>query len=69
MSFNPSQNQLYKIHTALDKHFVVDCSGNPKELNQLILYKDHNGPNQKWAIRKLQNGKYAFFNSQNNGTL
>jgi hypothetical protein len=69
MSFVPDNNALYRISTALDKNMVLDASQNEGQLNQLILYKWNNGPNQKFAIRPLGDNKYAFFCSLNNGTI
>lgn len=69
MAFQPTQNQLYKIVSGLNKNMVLDASQNPKHQNQLILYEWNNGSNQKFAIRALGNNKYAFFCSTNNGTI
>lgn len=69
MSFNPDNNALYRISSALDNGMVLDASQKEGCINQLILYNWNNGPNQKFAIRALGDSKYAFFCSLNNGAL
>jgi hypothetical protein len=69
MSFVPSNNQLYRIVSGLNKNMVLDASQDKKHLNKLILYEWNNGSNQKFAVRALGNNKYAFFCSTNNGTV
>jgi hypothetical protein len=69
MPFVHDNNSLYKISSALDKNMCLDASQQESHLNELILYNWNNGPNQKFAIRGLGQGKYAFFCSLNNGTI
>ena len=69
MSFVPDNNALYRITTGLNKGMVLDASQKEGHVNELILYDWNNGPNQKFAIRALGDGKYAFFCSLNNGAI
>jgi len=69
MAFVTDNNALYRITSALDKSMVLDASQKEGQINDLILYKWNNGPNQKFAIRSLGDNKYAFFCSLNNGTI
>lgn len=54
MAFQPDNNSLYKISTALDRKMVLDACQDEGQLNQLILYDYCNGPNQKFGIRLIQ---------------
>ena len=69
MAFVTDNNALYRLPSALDKNMVLDASQKEGQINDLILYKWNNGPNQKFAIRSLGDNKYAFFCSLNNGTI
>lgn len=69
MSFVADNNALYRIVTALDQNMGLDASQKEGHVNELILYKYNNGPNQKFAIRSLGDNRYAFFCSLNNGAI
>lgn len=69
--FVPAQHQLYKLVSGINHKFVLDVSqsSNQNEFNKLIIFKDHNAPNQKFLIQSVGNGRYAFFNAKNNLTV
>jgi hypothetical protein len=69
MQFIPQENVLYRISTALDPDMVLDVSQDAKNLNKMIIYDWNNGQNQKFAIRSVAPGKYAFFCAKNNMTV
>jgi hypothetical protein len=50
--------KAYKIHSVQNKDYVWDSSGNPKELNTLILVKYHGGENQRFYLNPTKNGKW-----------
>ncbi len=50
--------KTYKIHTIENSKYVWDSSGNPKELNTLILFKPNGGENQKFYLNPSNNGKW-----------
>jgi len=48
MNFLPYSQSYYKIMSALDEDMVLDCLADQD--NPLILWKWHEGENQKWKI-------------------
>ncbi len=64
-----NKDTLYKIVPVKDEKKCVTCSLKESERNLLELY-DYTGlNNQKWAVHLIKDGKYAFFNAMNNGTM
>lgn len=61
--------KTYKIHTVDNNKFVLDSSGNPKELNTLILAKYHGGENQRFYLSPSKNGKWRIMCLQNSFCL
>jgi hypothetical protein len=49
-SFLSNPNQPVKILSSINPSFCLDSSQDRSELNDLIIYHQNNGPNQKWMI-------------------
>ncbi len=62
-------NALYRFETALKDNQVLTCSISGSDRNKLELYHYEGETHQKWAIRNVGSGKYAFFCAVNNGTM
>ena len=67
--FAPSPNQRYKILSAQNPSFCLDCSGDPMNLNKLILWQLNGGANQLWRFVPDNQGNYSIVNVKNGGTL
>lgn len=52
----------------MNKHYVADISGNPKDHKKLILYKYKGSNNQKFHVEH-HNGKYAFKSVEHGDTI
>jgi len=67
--FSPLPNQTYKIVSAQNPYFSLDCSGDPMQQNRLILWQFHGGSNQLWRFIPDNQGNYSIVNVKNGGTL
>jgi len=67
--FYPSEGIQYKFVSASDSKFVLDCSGNQHDFNNLIAYLDNNQPNQHFTFKNAGNGKWRIFCVSNGLTI
>jgi len=68
-SFLSNPNQPVKILSSINPSFCLDSSQDRSELNDLIIYHQNNGPNQKWRVLNDGMGNIGFACLQNGGTL
>lgn len=68
-SFLSNPNQPVKIISSINPSFCLDSSQDKSELNDLIIYHQNNGPNQKWRVLNDGMGNIGFASLQNGGTL
>lgn len=50
LPFVSNPNQVYRIVSALNPHFCLDCAYDIETQGKLVLYNHHDGNNQKWRI-------------------
>ena len=67
--FFPTPGKKYKIASAKSPGFVLDASKNPANLNKLILWEAHGGPDQQWEFVPNGDNTFCIKNAGNDGTL
>jgi hypothetical protein len=65
----PVEGKQYKIYSALGNGLVLDVSGHPSELNQLIVWKDNGQANQRFIFKSTGDGKWGMFCAKNGMTV
>ena len=67
--FNPDPNISYEIASAKDNKFVLDASQDKKHFNELIIWENHQGSNQKWRFVSNGDGTFLIKSAETGGTL
>jgi hypothetical protein len=65
----PVEGQTYKLLSGLGHNLALDVSGNPNDHNKLLVWEDHNGPNQKFTLKSVGNGRWGLFSLKNGHTV
>ena len=66
LKWHPELGKKYRIISGLSNKMALDVSQNPKDKNNLIIWENNGGDNQRFFFTHLGGNRYAMFSAKNN---